>query len=197
MSDLFPKFDFSARRAELEGELAPVVAGLQALRAAAAAAKEAAKEAAEVAHTGSTPSSSGSIRQPAMARTRHHRSCSSCLRTSGWRCVRPMALPPRRAWCWKTPSGGPVACTLMSSRSICCRTRRQSSTAPRSRDGPNQSQWKPTSSCRIARRDWNSPVPLTGDARGSNSPARQLAARPGALLAFRARAGRHSFLSMR
>jgi len=43
LSDLFPKFDFSARRAELEAELAPVVAGLQALRAAAAAAKEAAE----------------------------------------------------------------------------------------------------------------------------------------------------------
>ena len=45
MYDLFPKFDFSARRAELEAELAPVVAGLQALRAAAAAAKEAAEAA--------------------------------------------------------------------------------------------------------------------------------------------------------
>jgi hypothetical protein len=45
MSDLFPKFDFSARRAELEAELEAVAAQLPALRAAAAAAKEVAETA--------------------------------------------------------------------------------------------------------------------------------------------------------
>jgi hypothetical protein len=45
MSDLFPKFDFSARRAELEAELEAVAAQLLSLRAAAAAAKEAAEAA--------------------------------------------------------------------------------------------------------------------------------------------------------
>jgi hypothetical protein len=43
MDALFPKFDFSARRAELEAELAEVASGLPALRAAAATAKEAAE----------------------------------------------------------------------------------------------------------------------------------------------------------
>ena len=42
---LFPKFYFSDRRAEIEVELASVVAGLPALRAAAAVAKEAAETA--------------------------------------------------------------------------------------------------------------------------------------------------------
>ena len=45
MADLFPKFDFSARRAELEEELEAVAAQLPSLRAAAAAAKEAAEAA--------------------------------------------------------------------------------------------------------------------------------------------------------
>jgi hypothetical protein len=43
--DLFPKFDFSARRAELEAELNAVAAQLPAFRAAAAAAKDAAETA--------------------------------------------------------------------------------------------------------------------------------------------------------
>jgi hypothetical protein len=45
MSDLFPNFDFSARRAELEAELNAVAAELPALRIAAAAAKDAAETA--------------------------------------------------------------------------------------------------------------------------------------------------------
>jgi hypothetical protein len=45
MSDLFPKFDFSARRAELEAELEVVAAQLPALRAAAAAAETTAENA--------------------------------------------------------------------------------------------------------------------------------------------------------
>jgi hypothetical protein len=42
-ANLFPKFDFSDRRAELEAELAEVASSLPALRAAAATAKEAAE----------------------------------------------------------------------------------------------------------------------------------------------------------